>query len=59
VAALWLAGSIETFMYGIGADDPWTIGAIALLLAAVATGATLIPARAAARLDPARVLRTD
>lgn len=59
VAALWLSGSIESFMYGIGADDPWTIGAIALLLAAVASGATLIPARAAARLDPAKVLRTD
>lgn len=49
----FLAGQI----YGVTADDPATFAAVPLLLAAVALAATWLPARRAARLDPATTLR--
>ena len=39
--------------------DPITIGGIAILLAAVAIAASVLPARRAARLDPLIALRRD
>ncbi len=59
VSAAALSRTVQTFMYGVSASDPWTVLAIAALLLAVALAATLIPARAAARLDPMRVLRAE
>jgi ABC-type lipoprotein release transport system permease subunit len=41
------------------AADPWTIGGVCLLLTCVALGASLVPARRAARLDPIATLRHD
>ena len=59
VAAALLSRTVETFMYGVSPGDPWTFLVISALLLAVSFGATVIPARAAARTDPVRVLKTE
>jgi predicted permease len=55
--SFWTAGLAETLMFGIGPRDPATFAGAAVLLFAVALGAMYLPARRAARLDPARILR--
>jgi ABC-type antimicrobial peptide transport system permease subunit len=57
-----LAGTVGTrrlmtgLLYGVKATDPVVIGAVAFLLAAVAFVATWLPARRAARVNPAAAL---
>jgi ABC-type antimicrobial peptide transport system permease subunit len=57
-AALGLAGAfflrrtLESLLYGVGAMDGTVVGLVAVVLAAVACVACLIPARRAARTDP-------
>jgi putative ABC transport system permease protein len=46
-------------LYGVEATDSVTFGAVAALLAAVALGACLEPARRAARVDPSVALRCE
>jgi putative ABC transport system permease protein len=46
-------------LYGISPADAGTYAAVALLLTVVALAASALPARAAARLEPMRVLRDD
>ena len=51
-------------MSGLGQDevqpsDPLTFAGTALVLIAVAAGATLVPAVRAVRTDPAHALRSD
>lgn len=46
-------------LYGVGAADPLTLGATVLVLGGVAVLASWIPARRAARLEPATVLRSE
>ncbi len=48
---------LRTFLYGVGAGDPLTLGAVTLLLAAMAALASWIPALRAARVDPAEALK--
>ena len=57
--ALALGRTLSSLVYGISAADPWTIGAVAALLAAVALVACLVPALRAARVDPIRALRDE
>ena len=57
VASLWAARFVGTLLFGIPSRDPVTLAAAALGLAAVAAAAGWLPARRAARLDPAIVLR--
>ena len=51
----WLA----SLLYGVKASDPLTFGAVGLILIAVALFSTYIPARRAARVDPALALRDE
>ena len=55
--AIWATGLLRTLLYGISSHDATSFAAVAALLLAVATVATLVPAMRAAKTDPARVLR--
>jgi predicted permease len=57
--ALALTRFLQTFLYGVGAIDPATFAAGAALLGLVAVGASVIPARRAARVDPVIALRPE
>jgi len=50
---------IASMLYGLKPYDPETLAAAVLLLGAVALGASWIPARRAARVDPMRALRSE
>jgi predicted permease len=56
-ASLWAARFVQTLLFQLDARDPTTFVAAALVLAAAVILAAWLPARRAARLDPARVLR--
>jgi ABC-type antimicrobial peptide transport system permease subunit len=59
--ALAWAGTraMQNLLYGVGAADPVTFGAVVGLLGAIALAACYLPARQAARVDPIAVLRAD
>jgi putative ABC transport system permease protein len=57
--ALLLGGTIRSLLYGVAPSDPATIGAVAGVLTLVAAVASYLPARRAARLDPAVALRAE
>jgi predicted permease len=57
LAAVVLARSMATFLYGVTPHDPVTFVSVPLLLLAVTAIACVIPARRAARLDPLVALR--
>lgn len=56
-AAIVLARSMSTFLYGVTAHDPFTFIVVPVLLLLVAGIACLVPAHRAAHVDPLRVLR--
>jgi ABC-type antimicrobial peptide transport system permease subunit len=55
--SLWAAGFVGALLYGLEPRDPLTLIAAAFVLLAIGGLAGGIPARRAARLDPAAVLR--
>jgi putative ABC transport system permease protein len=55
--AMLFARLLESLLYGVRALDPLTFGAVAALLVSITLLATLMPARRAASIDPARALR--
>ncbi len=64
-AAIGVAGAlgagrfIASLLYGVSARDPWSLGAGAGLLIVIATAATVLPARRAARVDPMIALQAE
>jgi len=50
---------IESLLYGVRPNDPATIVASVVALAAVCAGAAWLPARRASRLDPMTALREE
>jgi predicted permease len=57
--ALLLARFVSTLVYDVHPQDPVSLIAACVLLATVALGASVLPARRAARLDPMAVFRTE
>ena len=57
LGALALSRFLSALLFGVGERDPLTYAAVIATLATVALAACLLPARAAARVDPMTVLR--
>jgi putative ABC transport system permease protein len=58
-AAAGLARLLQSMLYGIAPYDPLTAAGVLAALAATALAATWLPARRAARVDPAATLKGD
>lgn len=58
-AALALVRLIASALYNVRSSDPFTFVIVALLLAAAAIAASVIPARRATRVDPITALRYE
>ena len=58
-AALALSRVLSTLLFGVRPEDPVTFTAVGLLLSAVASFASYIPARRAAKVDPMVTLRYE
>lgn len=54
-----VARFLGAMVFGVAPDDPLTVAAATLLLLVIAAGASWLPARRAARIDPADALRAD
>jgi predicted permease len=50
---------LQTLLYGVRLHDPWTLGAVTLVLVGSGLTAAYFPARKAARVDPLKALRTE
>jgi ABC-type antimicrobial peptide transport system permease subunit len=57
LVAWWASRFVSALLFGLEPTDPWTIGGAMLVLTLVAAVAGWLPARRAARIDPAEVLR--
>jgi len=58
-AAIGTTRFVESFLYGMKPNDPWTLALSAAVLALVAALAGFLPARRASRLDPMTALRDE
>jgi putative ABC transport system permease protein len=59
VGALYLAGTAESFLFGLKGTDPRAFAAALIALSLAAAIATVIPARRAAGIDPLVALRAE
>jgi putative ABC transport system permease protein len=60
LAAAYVATKVMTkLLFGIGAKDPLTFAAIAVIIAGIALAACFVPARRATRVDPMIALRYE
>jgi predicted permease len=57
--AAWAKPSLAAMLYGVGGAEPLAFGSVAVLFLLVAVAAAAIPARRAARIDPALALRGE
>jgi len=58
-AAFGLTRFLSSQLFGVGATDPFTFAAVSILLIAVSTLATLLPAMRATRVNPVVALRDE
>ncbi len=58
-AAMGATRFVESFLFGVKANDPWTLSIAAGILALAAALAGFLPARSASRLDPIIALREE
>jgi len=56
---LLVARFLRGLLFGVAPSDPLTLAGASLLLLAIATLASWIPARRASRVDPVRTLRSE
>jgi ABC-type antimicrobial peptide transport system permease subunit len=57
--ALGISQLLRSMLFNVGPHDPFSFLAVALLLALVALVASLLPGRAAMKVDPAVALRSE
>jgi len=57
--AIGLSRFVAGFLWGVTTTDPITLWSVAAILLGVAIAASWIPARTAAKLDPASTLARD
>ena len=57
--ALWLVHLLAALLYGVQATDPLTFVSVAAVLVGIASLASYLPARRAARVDPVIAMRAD
>ena len=50
---------LRAFLYGVTTSDPLTLVGVTIALAGTASLASWLPARRAARVDPAEALRAE
>ena len=58
-AALLASRALASFLYGISARDPWVFAGSILILAAIASAASLLPAFRAAKINPMAAIRCE
>ena len=58
-AAIGLTRLMKSLLFGISPLDPWTYGAVPVVLVAAAVLASYLPARRAAAMDPVEALRAE
>jgi ABC-type antimicrobial peptide transport system permease subunit len=59
LASVFAGRLVSSLLFGVSSLDPMTIGSVTLVLVAVATLASWLPARRAARVDPLIAMRGD
>jgi predicted permease len=59
IGSYYLAPLVETFLFEVGPQDPWTFAGVAVTLGLTSLLAAAIPAWRAGRTDPTRVLRSE
>jgi ABC-type antimicrobial peptide transport system permease subunit len=57
--ALFLTRLLESMLFGVSSNDPWTLAAAVSVLVIAALAAAWIPARHAARVDPVKALQRE
>ena len=57
LGAVWLGRFVEGLLFEVKPADPFTLGAVAVILLVVALVAAAVPAARALRIDPLRALR--
>lgn len=59
LGAMGASRFLRSLLFGVNAWDPVTLSAVSAMLAVVSLAAVFLPARRAASVDPAEVLRTE